>query len=89
MDGVIHGWLRHFQDSWYDFQYLKVLSFHDIKGDIMTNTTDQNDPTILLPVQDGNVANFRKQSVKFVQVQLRLDFSPLAKAGVTTHLCTL
>jgi len=89
MDGVMHDWLRHFQDRWYNVWYLKVLSFHDVKGDIITNTMAPNDPTILLPVQDGNVADFRKQNIKFVQVQLRLEFSPLANAGVTTHSCTL
>ena len=40
-------------------------------------------------VLNGNVADFRKQNVKFVQVQLHLDFSTLDNAGVTTHLCTL
>jgi hypothetical protein len=89
MDGVIHDWLRHYQDGWYNFRCLKVLSFHDVKGDIITNTTAPANPTILLPVQDGNIADCRKQNVKFVRVQLRLDFSTLANAGVTTHLCTL
>ena len=86
MDGVIQYWTRHFQDCWYDFQHLKVLSFHDTKGDMMTSTTSPNVPTILLPVQDGNSADCRKQGVKFVRLQLRLDFSPLVNAGVTTHL---
>ena len=55
----------------------------------MTNTMAQNDPTILLPVQDGNAADCRKHNVKFFLVQLRFDFSTLANACVTTHLCTL
>ena len=89
MDGVIQDWIRHFQDCWYDFRHLKVLSFHDTKGDMITNTTSPSDPTILLPVQDGNAADQRKQGVKFVRVQLRLDFSSLANVGVTTNSCTL
>ena len=56
---------------------------------MMTNTTFPNDHTILLPVQDGNVANSCKQNVKFFCVQLRLDFSPLVSAGATVHSCTL
>ena len=56
---------------------------------MITNTTSPTDPTILLPAQDGNAANQRKQGVKFVRVQLHLDFSPLANAGVTTNPCTL
>ena len=56
---------------------------------MMTDTTSPTDPTILLPVQDGNVADSRKQGVKFVRVQLRLDFSSLANASVTTGSCIL
>ena len=55
----------------------------------MTTTTDPTDPTRLLPVQDGNVNDWRKQGVKFVHVQLHLEFSSLANAGVTNHLCIL
>jgi hypothetical protein len=89
MDGVIQDWTRHFQDCWYDFRHLKVLRFHDTKGDMMTNTTNSADPTRLLPIQDGKVADCRKQGIKFVCVQLRLDFSSLANAGVTNHSCIL
>ena len=56
---------------------------------MITYTTSTNDPTILLPVQEGNANNCHKQGVKFACVQLRLDFSLLVNAGVTTHLCTL
>jgi len=66
LDGVIHDWFRYYQDSWYNFKCLKVLRFHDIKGDIITNTTAPQGPTILLPVQDGNVVGCRKQNVKFI-----------------------
>jgi len=89
MDGVIQDWTRHFQDNWSNFRHLKVLSYYDTKGDMMTDTTALTDPTILLPVQDGNVADSRKQGVNFVRVQLRLDFSSLANASVTTNSCIL
>ena len=49
-DGVIQDWTRNFQDHWFDFCHLKILSFHDTKGDMMTNTTNPTDPTRLLPV---------------------------------------
>jgi hypothetical protein len=89
MDGVLQDWTRYFQNHWSDFCHLKVLSFHDTKGAMMTNTTDQNDPAKLLPVQDGDINDCCKQGVKFVCVQLRLDFSSLANAGVTSHSCIL
>jgi hypothetical protein len=89
MDGVLQEWTRYFQDHWSGFRHLKVLSFHDTKGDMMTNTTDPTNPAVLLPVQDGNVNDCRKQGVKCVRVQLRLDFSSLANAGITSHSCIL
>jgi hypothetical protein len=57
MDGVLQEWTRYFQDHWAGFRHLKVLSFHDTKGDMMSNTTNATDPARLLPVQDGNVAD--------------------------------
>ena len=56
---------------------------------MITNTTDATHPVVLLPVQDGNINDSRKQGVKCVCVQLRLDFSSLAIASVTTHSCIL
>ena len=89
MDGVLQEWTRYFHDHWSDFRHLKVLSFHDTKGEMITNTTDATNPAVLLPVQDGPVNDCRKQGVKFFRVQLCLDFSSLAIASVTTHSCIL
>ena len=89
MDGVLQEWTRYFYDHWFEFCHLKVLSFHDTKGDMITNTKDATNPAVLLPVQDGPVNDCHKQGVKFVCVQLRLDFSSLAIASVTTHSCIL
>ena len=89
MDWVFQDWTRYFLDHWSNFCHLKVLSFHNTKGDMITNTTDATNPDVLLPVQDGNVNDCCKQGFKFVRVQLRLDFSSLAIASVTTHSCIL
>jgi len=44
----------------------------------MTNTTPVDNPTVLLPVQDGEVADCHDEGVKFVWVSLALDFSDLS-----------
>ncbi len=31
MDGVIQDWTRYFQDNWFNFCHLRILSFHDTK----------------------------------------------------------
>jgi hypothetical protein len=53
------------------------LSFHNAKGDIMTTTTDATDPSVLLPVVNGVLANCRKKDVKFVCIQLTINYAPL------------
>jgi hypothetical protein len=81
VDGTINDWFRFFYDSWFDFSKLTILSFHNVKGNIVQDTTDAADPMILLPVQDGVLSDCRKKEVKFVHVQLTLDFSPLVDAN--------
>jgi hypothetical protein len=81
VDGTINDWLRFFYDSWFDFSKLTILSFHNAKGDIMTTTTDATDPLVLLPVVDGALANCRKKDVKFVCVQLTIDYAPLVNVN--------
>ncbi len=77
VDGTINDWFHFFYDSWFDFSKLTILSFHNIKGDIVQDTMDAADPANLLPVQDGVLADCRKKEIKFVRIQLMLDFSPL------------
>jgi hypothetical protein len=62
---------------------LTILSFHNVKGDIVPDMMEAGNPTILLPVQDGLLANCRKKYVKFVRIQFALDYSPLV--NVTTQ----
>jgi hypothetical protein len=81
MDGVIHNWLRRYQDGWYNFKYLKVLSFRDVKGDIITNTKARNGPTISLGVLNGNFVDCCKQNIKFVQCNSVLTFLLLQTQG--------
>jgi hypothetical protein len=80
VDGTINDWFRFFYDSWFDFSKLTILSFHNVKGDIVQDTMDAADPTILLLVQDGVLSDYGKKEVKFVRVPLTLDFSPLVNA---------
>jgi hypothetical protein len=77
VEGVVNGWLRFFQDHWYDFSCLNILSFHSVKRDVNNDTMRATDTNILLPVQDGNIANCRRQNIKFVRVQLSIDFVSL------------
>ena len=77
VDGIINDWFRFFYDDWFDFRKLTILSFHNVKGEIMTDTTDAGDPSVLLPVANGALRDCRKQNVKFVRVQLTTNFASL------------
>ena len=76
VDGVINDWLRYFYDRWCDFTHLQILSFHNTQGDEVNNTTTAADPSVLLPAQNGPVADCRK-NVKFVRVQSSVNFIDL------------
>jgi hypothetical protein len=63
--GMIKEWLQFFQDSWFDFSLLQILSFHNDADGQVNDTTTVADPAILLPLQDGLVNDCRK-AIKFV-----------------------
>ena len=74
VDGVRDDWLRFFHDSWSDFRRLAILSFHNDAGAQINDTSTAANAAVLLPVVDGHVANCRRANVKFVRVQITLDF---------------
>jgi hypothetical protein len=87
VNGVCDDWLRFFQDSWCDFSHLAILSFHNDTGGQIQDTATAADAAILLPVIDGNLANCCRANVKFVRVQITLNFCTLVSVeppGITT-----
>jgi hypothetical protein len=76
VDGVLGDWTRHFQRAWCNFANLTILSFHINAGNQVNNTTAA-DLAVLLPVVDGPVTDCRKKYIRFVRVQLNLDFASL------------
>ena len=52
VEGMIEEWLRLFQDSWFDFSLLQILSFHNDAGGQVNDTTTAADPAILLPLKE-------------------------------------
>ncbi len=87
VDGVRDDWLCFFHNSWCDFSRLAILSFHDNAGDQINDTTMAANTALLLPVIDGILANCCRPNVKFVRVQITLDFRPLVSVeppGLTT-----
>ncbi len=80
VEGMIKEWLLFFQDSWFDFSLLQILSFHNNSGGQVNNTTMVTDPAILLPLQDGPINDCCK-AIKFVRVQLNLNYAVLANVN--------
>jgi hypothetical protein len=77
-ESSLADWERKLMKNWFNFQYyLTIISWHDTKGDPINNTTVAGDPAVLLSVQNGVQNQCRSAGVKFVCVQLDLDFADL------------
>jgi hypothetical protein len=81
IDSLVYDFTQVYKDGWFDPANLQILSFHDSTGTRINNTTVAGDPTALLPVINGVLANCRQQDVRFVCVQVSLDFAHLLGAG--------
>jgi hypothetical protein len=77
VDSTVDNWYRHFDRNWCNFAHLSILSFHNNAGAQVVDLVTAADPSNLLPVQDGAMANCRRANIKFVCVQLNLDFAML------------
>ena len=75
VEGAVTGLLRHFQDHWTNYRNLTIISWHDSTGTIINNTTVAGNPSFLLPIQNGALANCRQSDVKFVRVQVSVDYT--------------
>jgi hypothetical protein len=76
VDGILGNWTHHFQRAWCNFDNLTILLFHNDAG-AQVNDTTAADLAVLLPVIDGPVTDCRKKNIRFVRVQLNLDFASL------------
>jgi hypothetical protein len=81
IDGLVYNFTQVYEDGWFDPANLQILSFHDSAGMHINNTTVAGNPTALLPVINGMLVNCRQQDVRFVHVQVSLDFAHLLGAG--------
>ena len=77
IDGAKQQLLSHWRSSWIDMGFLSIVSFHDSTGAVMLNACTAADPKILLPCAAGIIANCRPPDVRFVRLQLELDFAPV------------
>ena len=85
VDGVLGDWTRHFRRAWCNFANLIILYFHINSGTQVNDTTTAADSAVLLPVADEPIPACCKQNIRFVGVQLNLDFTSLVTLdpGVT------
>ena len=76
-ESSLADWERKLCCNWANFANLSILSWHGANGNILNNTATAADASILLPVQNGAAAACRSFGVKFVRVQLTLDYADL------------
>jgi hypothetical protein len=58
-------WERKLSKNWFNFANLTIISWHNARGGIIINTTVADNPSILLPVQNGAAAMCPTENVKF------------------------
>ncbi len=77
VNSVLGDWNCLFHCNWCNFADLTILSFHNNVGTQANDTTTATNLAVLLPVIDGAVTACRKQHIRFVCVQINLDFASL------------
>ncbi len=78
--GILSDWRRYFNERWMDFTNLTILSFQNLQGNRIDDTTTAGNPRVLLPIQNGPLNASQSQGVWFVCVQCTLDFGALVTA---------
>jgi hypothetical protein len=73
----LSDWEQRLTRNWYNFANLVIISWHNGRGGVINNTALADNPAVLLPVQNGNTTDCCAEGVKFVWVNLALDFSDL------------
>jgi len=76
-ESSLANWERKLRNNWANFANLSILSWHGANGNIINNTATAANASILLTVRDGAAAACRAPGVKFVRVQLALDYADL------------
>ena len=59
-------------------RYLRIISFHNSTRQVINNACTAANSKVLLPCVAGNLANCRPPDVRFVSLQLELDFAPVS-----------
>ena len=77
VEGTMQDFRSRFDDSWCTLAELSILSFHNSAGNVINDTTDAANPSILLPIQDGPLNQCRSADVRFVRVTNTLDMNQL------------
>ena len=76
-ESSLADWERKLRNNWANFSNLTILSWQGGNGTINPNTVTVADASILLPVQNGAANTCRAPGVKFVRVQLALNYADL------------
>jgi hypothetical protein len=52
--GIMSGWKRFFSDHWYNFNHLMIMSFHNLEGRVINDTTTVATPRSSCPCRMGS-----------------------------------
>jgi hypothetical protein len=81
VDGIRGDWYCHYRRNWSNFNNLTILSFHNDSGAQVNDRTTAANSAVLLPVTNGMINSCCKQNIRFVWVQMNLNFASLVTLG--------
>jgi hypothetical protein len=81
VNSIRGDWYRHYCRNWSNLDNLTILLFHNDSGAQVNNTTTAANSSVLLPVTNGTINSCRKQNIRFVWVQMNLNFASLITLG--------
>jgi hypothetical protein len=77
IDDLVYDYMQIYEEGWFNPANLQILSFHDSTGTQINNTTIACNPAILLPLVNSPMADCCQKDVRYVCVQLSLNFAGL------------
>jgi hypothetical protein len=79
VDGIRGDWYRHYHRNWSNFNNLTILLFHNDSGTQVNDTTTAANSAVFLPVTNGLINSCHKRNIRFVWVQMNLNFASLVR----------
>jgi hypothetical protein len=77
INGLMYNWCSLIDAAWYNFCNLSIISYHNLAGDPINNTTVAGNLSLLLPMVNGAVGACRNQDDHYICASCTVDYRGL------------